>query len=307
MPFDTSVISPECASVLLTRFLGRPLVVTGVRRLHGGMINSVLELTTNGTPERVVAKLNARPNQGGFEWERRVLQWYRTNTGFPVPEPFGCDISGRTFHGSCLMMERLPGLNLGEARLPPAARAELERQMARTVADLHRHRRATYGSALDPEQAGPVSWLEVFSPAVRSEFETVADRLTPQARAIISRELDVLDRWLPESGQPTLVHGDLWATNIIVDPTVPRLTGFVDGGARYTDVEYELAYLLVFHTVGDAFFDEYTHYHDLREGFDVRCRIYWLNTMLLHIRYFGDAHYVAASERLARELDRLAP
>ena len=44
-----------------------------------------------------------------------------------------------------------------------------------------------------------------------------------------------------------------------------------------------------------------------RPGFETRCRIYWLNTMLLHVRYFGDAHYVHASEGLARELPHLRP
>jgi len=307
MVFDKSVITQDCATELLQSFLHRDISVIDIRRLHGGMVNSVLELTTDGRPERVVAKLNAEPGRGGFQSEFDVLRWHRRHTDFPVPEPYGVDTSGEVFSGSCLMMQRLPGTNLGHARLTATQTATVERQMARILARLHQRKRSTYGSALEPEQNGTDRWLDRFAPRIRGEFDAVRDRLTDGARRKIRRVLDNLEDWLPEFGDPTLVHGDLWATNIIVDPAEPRVTGFVDGGANYAEVEYELAYLLVFRTVGRAFFQEYTSHHPLRPGFDTRSRVYWLNTMLLHVRAFGDAHYVQACENLARELDRTGP
>lgn len=307
MVFDKSVITRDCATELVRRFLDRDLTVTAIRRLHGGMVNSVLELTTDGEPARIVVKLNAEPGRGGFRNEFNVLQWYLENTDFPVPEPYGVDTSGEVFPGSCLMMERLPGANLGHARLTSSQTATVERQMARIIARLHERKRYTYGSALESQENGADRWLDRFGPRIWGEFDSVKDRLTEGAQRKIRRVLDSLEDWLPEFGNPTLVHGDLWATNIIVDPTEPRVTGFVDGGANYAEVEYELAYLLVFHTVGQAFFQEYARHHALRPGFETRCRVYWLNTMLLHVRAFGDAHYVQACESLARELDRTGP
>jgi len=307
MVFDTTTISRECATELLSGFLGRPLAVTGIRRLHGGMVNSVLELSTDGEPPRVVAKLHQKVGQEGFEHEYRVLDWHRRTTGFPVPEPYGCDISGKLFDGSCLMMERLPGVNLAQARLTARQSAEIERQMALIIARLHQFKRPTYGSGLEPPESGNDRWLDRFRPRITREYEAVADRLTPRARARIEDVLARLADWLPEFGDPTLVHGDLWATNILVDPSGPHVSGFVDGGAEYAEVEYELAYLLVFRTVGAPFFREYARHHPIRPGFDVRCRVYWLNTMLLHVRAFGDTHYVTASESLAHELSGLSP
>ncbi len=302
MVFDTTVITPECASELLSRFLDADLRVTAIRRLHGGMINSVLELVTDGEPRLVVAKLSGKPGNQGFVHESRVLSWYRAHTKFPVPLPYGCDVSGETFSGSALFMERLPGNNLGHAHLERPKSDAVERHMAALVERLHRHRRATYGSALEPAEEGQQRWLDVFGPRIRSEFEEVAARLSSSARAVISRALDHLEDWLPEFGQPTLVHGDLWATNIMVDPETARVTGFVDGGANYAEVEYELAYLLVFNTAGRAFFEAYSRLHPMRPDFRSRCRIYWLNTMMLHVRVFGDANYVDACERLAGEI-----
>ena len=302
MPFDTTVITPECASELLSRLLERDLHVTSVQRLHGGMINSVLELVTDGEPRLVVAKLSGKPGNTAFRHESRVLHWYRRHTEFPVPMPYGCDVSGETFSGSALFMERLPGTNLGHAHLQRPQAEAVERHMASLVEHLHRHRRATYGSALEPAEEGKERWLDVFEPRIRSEYQAAADRLSDSARSTIEGALDALEDWLPEFGQPTLVHGDLWATNIMVDPQAARVTGFVDGGANFAEVEYELAYLLVFNTAGRAFFESYSRQHPMRPDFRSRCRIYWLNTMMLHVRVFGDAHYVDACERLAREI-----
>jgi fructosamine-3-kinase len=310
MAFDTTLISPDCATELLRRFTGTRLAVTGMARLHGGMVNSVLELTTDGEPERAVAKLSGKPHNAGFEQEFRALQWYRRHTSFPVPEPYGVDTSGELFAGSCLMMERLAGENLAHVALTTHETVDVERRMARVLADLHGHRRRAYGFAYEPEEEGLPRWLDWFGRKIRTEYDAAADRLTATARDIIERELARLDAWLPECGAPALVHGDVWATNVIVDPLAPggpALSGFVDGRCQMADVEYELAYLLVFRTVGRPFFDEYLTHRPIRDGFERRCRVYWLNTMLLHVRAFGDAHYIRASEGLARELDRLGP
>jgi fructosamine-3-kinase len=310
MVFDTSLISPECATELLRRFTRSRLAVTGMTRLHGGMVNSVLELTTDGEPARVVAKLSGKAHNAGFEHEFQALEWYRRHTSFPVPEPFGVDTSGDVFPGSCLMMERLPGENLAQVALTTREAADVERRMACSLAGLHGLLRPTYGFAYNPLEAGQPRWLDWLAPKMQTEFEAAADRLSATARHIIERELARLGAWLPESGGPTLVHGDVWATNVIVDPLAPggpALSGFVDGRCQFADVEYELAYLLVFRTVGQAFFDEYMKRRPIRDGFERRCRVYWLHTMLLHVRAFGDAHYIRACEGLARELDRLGP
>ncbi len=279
-------------------------------RMHGGMVNSVLELTTDGRPERVVAKLSAHPDDAAFEREFCALRWYRRHTAFPVPEPYGVDVSGDLFPGSCLMMQRLPGENLAQAALRTREAADVERRIADCLAHLHGLHRATYGFAYEPAAAGCGLWLDWFAPKMQAEFEAAADRLSADTRDILARELARLDLWLPECGAPTLVHGDVWATNVIVDPLAPggpALSGFVDGRCRFADVEYELAYLLVFRTVGRAFFDAYTRTRPLRDGFEQRCRLYWLHTMLLHVRAFGDAHYIRACEALAHEIGCLGP
>jgi fructosamine-3-kinase len=171
---------------------------------------------------------------------------------------------------------------------------------------LHDHHRADYGSEIIDESFD--RWAPWFAQKVEYNFSRAADHLSPGARGVGERLLADFDQWLPEFGEPTLVHGDLWATNIIVDdadPDRPRITAFIDGGpARFCEVEYELAYLRCFSTADATFFEHYTRQHPLRDGFDRRCRVYWFNTILLHVWMFGD-EFLARTEQVARELDWL--
>lgn len=298
-------LSLSTATAIARAVLGRQVNVIAVRPLHGGMVNAVQEWATDGEPARLVAKLSPQ-RRDVFGHEHRVLRWYREHTHFPVPEPYGCLRDASVFAGSCLLMERAAGCNLAQARLTREGRRHVERELARYVAELHTNRRETYGDALQgPEHA---RWLDWFAPKIVYNYETAAPRLSPRARDTGARLLAGLADWLPEWREPTLVHSDLWATNIIVedaDPNRPAITAFVDGAALYCDVEYELAYLRVFNTAGRSFFEAYAGRHPLRQGFERRCRVYWFNTMLLHLWLFG-AEYAPACERLADEIARLA-
>jgi fructosamine-3-kinase len=266
------------------------------------MVNRVEEWTTDGVPCSLVAKLADEPNHAGFRREFEALNYYRRNTTFPVPLPYALVSGDSRFAGTCLLMEKLNGRNLGEARLSPRGMAHFQRQMAQLLADLHDRKRATYGPATEPGTSQ--RWLDRFGPAITAEFRAVQERLTPRSRRAVSEALARLGEWFPEFNEPTLVHGDLWTANIMVDdsdPDRPTITGFVDGSADFAEVEYELAYLRVFQTADAAFFEDYSQRHPLRSGFERRCRFYWLNTMMLHVRFFGNA-YLPACERLAAEI-----
>jgi fructosamine-3-kinase len=76
----------------------------------------------------------------------------------------------------------------------------------------------------------------------------------------------------------------------------------VDPALHFADEEYELAYLECFQTVGDAFFRLYRSERPERDGYSVRRLCYWLNTMLLHVHVFGDAHYVRRTGSILRAL-----
>jgi len=116
--------------------------------------------------------------------------------------------------------------------------------------------------------------------------------------------LSDLTDWLPETNRPTLVHGDVWAANILVDdsdPDSPQIKAMIDSNAQFADVEYELAYLRIFSTADVNFFSRYTKRYQLIDGFVNRCLVYGLNTMMIHLWMFGPS-YLASCEDLISQI-----
>jgi fructosamine-3-kinase len=295
----------ETATAIVRNNLSADLFVVGAESLHGGMVNRVERWTTDGESAAIVAKLSEQPDKQDFYTEYKSLAWYRQNTSFPVPEPYAC-ISGDKFNGTCLLMECAKGKNLSQARVSGRGIEHFQKQLAQILIDLHTHRRDTYGSCLEP--AGPKRWLDIFGPQIESNFNKSKAQLGRSCCETVEKLLSNLDKWLPEYNQPTLIHGDIWATNIMIDDTDvdrPVITAFLDVNARYAEVEYELAYLRVFSTADETFFAEYSKVHPLRDGFDNRCLVYWLNTMMLHVAAFGSG-YISSCESIARRISLLS-
>ncbi len=112
-----------------------------------------------------------------------------------------------------------------------------------------------------------------------------------------------LERWLDEAQQPALVHGDVWATNLLASEG--RISAFLDPAIYYAHEEIELAYTTLFgsrgRTFGDSFFRSYQELRPIAPGFfEERRHIYNLYPLLVHARVFG-RHYPA---EVARTLDR---
>ena len=308
-----SVITPAQATAIVRRHVpplpdeaGRVpaegLTVTHSRKLYGGSINRVVEWVTDGRPGSIVAKLHNSRNVKSFRREMMSLQTYRRHTTLPVPEPWAVLEDEPEFDGAGLLMEKIDGINLADARVSPRGMAYLQHQLARHLIDLHSHHRSTYGSALT--DAGESRWLDNFGPMIEKEYHAVRSFLSSNSRWFIDDLLQHLEDWLPEQSTPTLVHGDLWANNILVSdahPDEPRVLAFIDGLASYCDPEYELAYLRMFRTADDSFFKMYRRHHPLRSGFSRRCRVYWLNTLMMHVRVFGE-RYVPACEDMVQQL-----
>jgi fructosamine-3-kinase len=108
-----------------------------------------------------------------------------------------------------------------------------------------------------------------------------------------------LDRWIAEPAHPSLLHGDLWTGNILVNRG--RVVGFIDPALYYGDAEIELAFGTLFGTFGRPFFERYGELRPLNPGFfEERRDLYNLYPLLVHVRLFGGSYVGSVEATLDR-------
>lgn len=300
-----SFVTPEIATGLVRRHLVPDVTVTAVRKLYGGSVNRVLEFTIDRHPYAIVAKIHDRASHEQFETEAAALRYLLEHTKLPVPMPLSWFNHDEQFDGAVLFMQKIGGTTLEAANLSRHGRAHFEVQLAGHLIELHSHKAEHFGSAVN-ENDRHASWLDFYRPTVEREIKLTRSMLPTALRTVVDHVRDHLAYWLSDERppRPTLIHGDLWANNIMISdahPDRPEILAYIDGHASFADPEYELAYLRLFQTVGDTFFKVYHQHHRLRPGFERRCRIYWLVSTLQHCRIFG-TEYVPMVERIAREI-----
>lgn len=300
-------LSHEEAASILRAWLGEERPVSAVERLTGGCVHTVLAVEFEGEESPVIFKVAHRVGEGSIQGEHDVLRYFRRNTNFPVPEPYACDLSGEVVPYSWLIMARLEGKHLGDAqpRMTPVDSVRLQLLMGESVGLLHSHTRETgFGRAL--EETGTESWTDWFTSLIRRHQDgaRATGLMDNDDLEACERVIGAMPTYLDRPATPTLVHGDIWATNIMVagDPGSMHLSGFLDPGGLYADPEYELAYLQIWRTVSEAFFEAYAAHHDVAEGYEFRRLFYWLNTLLQHVRAFKTDYYAQAASQLVRRL-----
>jgi len=298
---DTDLeLETEQAEAVLEAWLGGSVRCAEIERLEGGMLNSVLRLRFDRDPGTAVIKLSR--DGADFVREARALRHMRERS-FPCPAVYGLDGSGSMLPHGYLLLEALPGVHLGKAALDEADAAVVERELAEVMVALHANTRETYGAL---GAVGERSWPKAYMPRLRAVrgSQEVETRLSAEVLATVDRAIGACADLLAVESAPTLIHGDIWAANVMVAKRDDgwHLSGVLDPSAEYADAEMELAYLRSFRTPWTHFFDAYTALRPLRPRHELRWLVYWLHTYLIHVYYFGDQHYCDVAGWAARQI-----
>jgi fructosamine-3-kinase len=118
----------------------------------------------------------------------------------------------------------------------------------------------------------------------------------------LARLLDACEHRLVDLMQtalepPSILHGDLWSGNFIVDDTgQPCL---IDPAAYFGHREADLAMTRLFGGFTPAFYEAYDEEFPLADDHGERLPIYQLYHLLNHLNLFGSGYY-AQSERILR-------
>ncbi|WP_224449087.1 fructosamine kinase family protein [Haloprofundus salilacus] len=258
--------------------------------LDGGMIGSVyrVELAAGRT---VVAKVGDTP----LGVEAFMLRYLGDESDLPVPDVLYAD-------SGLLVLSHVDG----ESTFSAAA----ERDAADHLSRLHDVNADAFGFPRDT-LTGPVrqpnlwteSWVEFFAEHRLRHVADLAeedDSLSASLRERVETVTADLDSLLAEPDAPSLIHGDVWTTNLLARDD--EIRAFLDPACYYAHAEVELAYIDWTDTFGKTFFTRYRESRGIESGFfDRRRFVYRLYPLLVHVYLFGGRYPV----ELAKTLERL--
>ena len=136
------------------------------------------------------------------------------------------------------------------------------------------------------------SWINFYKTKRLQMVYDLINRKNPMPSNInsgIEKIINNIEKYIPESNNPSLIHGDLWGGNILYDKG--KLAGLIDPAIQYADIEFELSYLKFFNTVSNIFFDCYHSHIEIDKGFNERSGIYELYHALLNV-HLWDRSYI---------------
>ena len=284
---------------IITEALG--VGVVSARPLSGGCIGEVYRVELEGVVgEGATSVVVAKVDEGRdprLDIEGFMLQYLAEHSALPVP---------RVLHSAerLLIMEYVDG----DSHFSGGA----QRHAADLLAVLHgtRGRDSVKGfglecptliGGLDQPNAWTDSWVSFFGEHRILYMAEEGLREGRVTRAVYKRLKGLVRRlaeFIDEPEHPSLLHGDVWTTNVLADSK--GITAFLDPAVYYGHPEIELAFITLFSTFGQPFFDRYDEQLPIRPGFfegaglgghtPGRKDIYNIYPLLVHARLFGSSY-----------------
>jgi len=239
--------------------------------------------------EQIFVKTHKNPPVNFFTTEAAGLDWLRASGSVNVPE-----VLAVSDDPPFLAME---WVSLGSGT------PNTEGQFGRDLAQLHMPEFACFGrpdGRTTGSQAVPNlacnSWAEFYANRRLLPLAELAYEKSALPKKCVNK-LEILAGKLHEFGAAneaaSLLHGDLWAGNRVVD-TQGR-SWLIDPAAHGGHREFDLAMMRLFGGYGTACFAAYHEINPLQDGWEDRIALHQLAPLIVHAIKFGGS-YVAATE-----------
>lgn len=98
--------------------------------------------------------------------------------------------------------------------------------------------------------------------------------------------------------QPSLLHGDLWSGNFMVDSS--GLACLIDPAVYYGHPEIDIAMSTLFGGFSNRFYEAYNRHNPLENGWHERLSIYNLYPLMVHVNLFGGGYLGSVQQTLRR-------
>ncbi|MEM6737187.1 MAG: fructosamine kinase family protein [Bacteroidota bacterium] len=177
----------------------------------------------------------------------------------------------------------------------------------KSLAKLHQHDHHYFGLSYD-NYIGRLHQSNTHHETWHSFF--IAERLEPQLKLALSKKLinnqiiSLFEKLFPKlenlipGERPSLLHGDLWSGNFLVDQN--SLPVLIDPAVHYGHRETELAFTRLFGGFDKKFYYTYNEEFPLEIGFENRVDIHNLYPLLVHVNLFGSSYLSGIKQTLRR-------
>ena len=286
----------QLLEAILIQVFGGSQVLVNYSLVAAGNLNQAIFLQTD--KGAYFLKTNFQSNTDLFKKELEGLELIRSNCSLHVPEIIA---EGTLEDTNFLLMDWIS---------PAKKQTAYWEKLGEGLAELHMSTRSLFGldtnnyiSILDQSNQPTQDWVSFF---IHQRLEPMLQRafyenLIPQKYMEEFREIyPRLDGFFPNE-KSSLLHGDLWSGNIMVNSS--GLPSLIDPAVYFGHREMDLAFSKLFGGFDPRFYAAYDQVFPLEPGFDQRVAVYNLYPLLVHLNLFGTSYLSGISQTVKKLLN----
>lgn len=253
----------------------------------GGCINDAKTITTSDKRQYFL-KLNSHTPQDMFIKEANGLKELQKAKAIRVPQVILVD-------SNFILLEQI---NSGKKS------KTFDEDFGRAFAKLHQYTSDKFGFYEDnyigstPQKNIPAddeknNWIKFyFNKRILFQYKLLEQK--GYADSSLSKRITLLENKIEEilagsENVPSLLHGDLWSGNYLIDETGNAC--LIDPAVYYGNREADLAMTKLFGGFSTAFYKSYYDNFPLPDGYEYRENIYKLYHVMNHLNLFGGGYY----------------
>jgi len=270
-------------SSILKDKLGSNVEISSIKNLSGGCINHAFKVDTSAGAYFI--KYNPNQNLSMFESEAQGLTIFKQSNCIDIPNVIGF---GKASEFAYLILEFI------DSSTPSR---EYWKDFGEKLAQMHQTTNTYFGlthsnfiGSLPQFNRPTSSWISFFiEQRLEIQFQMAVDS-GKISKSFIPKMNDVY-RKLPDlipEGKPSLLHGDLWSGNVMVNKNGEVI--LIDPAVYYGNREVELAFTTLFGGFDQTFYDSYIDHFPLLPAFEDRIDLYNLYPLLVHVNLFGGGY-----------------
>ncbi len=264
--------------------------IKSLTSLSGGCISDAFKITT-AVGSNYFLKYNPSTSNDMFIKEANGLKELAKSAAIRVPEVLG-------FDDDYILLEYIS---------TGSKKKNFFEEFGRSFAEMHKFTSENFGFYEDnyigsnpqkniPDEKEKTNWVEFyFNKRILFQFK-LAEKLgnsTDELRRGISKLENKIQEIIGNSNEkPSLLHGDLWGGNYMVDENGSAV--LIDPAVYYGHREADLGMTKLFGGFSSEFYKTYNETFPLEDGYEYRENIYKLYHVLNHLNLFGGGYYSQA-------------